>query len=697
MPPAKTARRSSKSLAVPAEARFDHLLIECVTPELEGGRYPVKRTQGDLVAVGADIVKEGHDLVRARLLVRAPDETDWKIHTLENDFDLDRWYGAFTVDRVGRWCFTIEAWTDVFGTWRAGMRKKVEARVDVAVELLEGAELARAASRNSKGAERNTLVEFTRILGDTRVALDERVRVALADELARLVETYHTPRDLTRYRHDLPIVVDRERARFGAWYELFPRSQNPQGKHGTFEDVVKRLPRLAELGWDVVYLPPIHPIGHTFRKGKNNSLTPEPNDVGSPWAIGNEHGGHTAIESKLGTIADFDYLVREAKAHGLEIALDYALQCSPDHPWVKEHPDWFHIRPDGTIQYAENPPKKYQDIYPINFWSPDRENLWNACRDALLFWIEHGVKIFRVDNPHTKPLAFWEWVIDEVQRDHPDVIFFAEAFTRPKRMKALAKLGFTQSYTYFTWKNTGWELREYLEELTQTTTADYFRGNLFANTPDILNEYLVHGGRAAFRVRLLLAATLLPSYGIYSGYELFENVPVRPGSEEYLDSEKYQIKPRDWDAPGNLNGEIQRLNQVRRDHRALRLYANLTFHGSDNPNVLFYRKASREPLRQWGGGGGQIVPQHIMHRLGLNSSSASGVTDTDLLIAVNLDPQHAQETMVHVPVGELGIGEDETYVVHDLLTGARYSWRGSRNYIRLEPPAQVGHVFRIER
>ena len=696
--PAKTAPRTSKSLTKRAEAgALEHLLIECVTPELEGGRYAVKRIVGDLVAVGADIVKEGHDLIAARLLVRAPDDEDWTARRLENDFDNDRWYGAFTVDRVGRWRFTIEAWTDAFGTWRSGLRKKVEAKLDVAVELLEGAELARGASRRAKGEDRAPLAEAVRLLGDASAPAEERVRTALSDDLARLVETYYAPRDLTRYRHELTIVVDRERARFGSWYELFPRSQNPQGKHGTFQDVVKRLPRLAELGWDVLYLPPIHPIGHTFRKGKNNSLTPEPHDVGSPWAIGNEHGGHTAIEPRLGTIADFDFLVREANALGLEIALDYALQCSPDHPWVKEHPDWFHIRPDGTIQYAENPPKKYQDIYPINFWSSDRENLWNACRDVLLYWVEHGVKIFRVDNPHTKPLAFWEWVIDDVQREHPDVIFFAEAFTRPKRMKDLAKLGFTQSYTYFTWKNTGWELREYLEEMTQSPMADYFRGNLFANTPDILNEYLVHGGRAAFRVRLLLASTLLPSYGLYSGYELFENVPVRPGSEEYLDSEKYQIKPRDWDAPGNLNPEIQRLNQIRREHRALQLYANLTFHGSDNPNVLFYRKAPREPMRQWGGGGGHGVPQHMLHRMGLAIAPASGASDGDVLVAVNLDPQHAQETMVHVPIGELGIGEDETYVVHDLLTGARYTWRGARNYIRLEPPAQVGHVFRVER
>jgi starch synthase (maltosyl-transferring) len=697
VPEAKTAPRVSRSSAKRAAVQLEHLLIECVTPELDGGRYPVKRVVGDTVAVGADIIKEGHDLVAARLLVRSPDDSDWTVRRLANDFDSDRWYGAFDVDRIGRWRFTVEAWTDVFGTWRAGLRKKVDANVDVAVELLEGAELARGSARRAKGEDRAVLMEAARLLEDTSAETEQRIVAALGDDLARLLEMHYAPRDLTRYQREITIVVDRERGRFGSWYELFPRSQNPEGRHGTFNDVVKRLARLAELGWDVLYLPPIHPIGHTFRKGKNNSLTPEPTDVGSPWAIGNEEGGHTAIEPKLGTLADFERLVREANAVGLEIALDYALQCSPDHPWVKEHPDWFHIRPDGTIQYAENPPKKYQDIYPINFWCDDRENLWNACRDILLHWISHGVKVFRVDNPHTKPLAFWEWVIGEVQNKHPDVIFFAEAFTRPKRMKALAKLGFTMSYTYFTWKNTGWELREYLEELTQSPMADYFRGNLFANTPDILNEYLVHGGRAAFRVRLILAATLLPSYGLYSGYELFENVPVRPGSEEYLDSEKYQIKPRDWEATGNLNPEIQRINTIRRQHRALQLYSNLTFHHSDNPNVLFYRKAPSEPMRQWSAGG-QLVPDHVL-RGAVNGvlTEAGAPHGGDILVAVNLDPHHAQETTVEVPIGALGIGDDETYVMHDLLTGSRYSWRGARNYVRLEPPAQVGHVFRVER
>jgi starch synthase (maltosyl-transferring) len=565
--------------------------------------------------------------------------------------------------------------------------------VDVHVELLEGALLVRAAARRAKPpAVRASLMQTARILEDRRDSTaEQQIQRAFDEDLLTQMNELFPPRDLTCYPRELGVYVDRPAARFAAWYELFPRSQAPDGSHGTFDDAAKRLPRLAELGYDVIYLPPIHPIGQTFRKGKNNSLTPDADDVGSPWAIGNENGGHTAIEPALGTVEDFERFVRTANAHNLEIALDYALQCSPDHPWVKEHPDWFHIRPDGTIKYAENPPKKYQDIYPINFWCEDRQNLWNACRDIFLYWIARGVKTFRVDNPHTKPLAFWEWAIAEVQRDHPDVLFFAEAFTRPKRMKSLAKLGFTMSYTYFTWKNTSWELREYMQELTDSPMVEYFRGNLFANTPDILNEYLVHGGPAAFRIRLLLAATLSPLYGIYSGYELYENIPFRPGSEEYLDSEKYQIKPRNWDAPGNLNPMIQQLNQLRRANRALQMNDNLTFHASENQQVLFYRKAASVRPREWTGGTASYytVPKTAL--------ATPRTDDADILVAVTLDPRAVQETMVHVPLEELGIAEHASYTVHDLLTGTRYTWSGPRNYVRLDPMSgQIGHVFRVE-
>ncbi len=578
----------------PSTRGLEYITVECVAPELDGGRFPVKRIVGDVVEVGADIYKEGHDQLAGRLLFQGPGDGSWRHAPMVFDFDTDRWYAAFIADRIGRWVFTVEGWTDVFGTWRSGLRKKVDAGQEVNLELLEGAGIIRQAVRRAKfGPARAALLQAAAALEDeNELSPAVRVQRALDDDLMALMGEYFTPRDLTRYRRELEIIVDRERAGHSAWYEFFPRSNGPAGRHGTFDTAAEQLPRIVELGFDTIYLPPIHPIGRTFRKGKNNSLTPKPDDVGSPWAIGNEHGGHTAVAPELGTIDDFDRFVRRANALGLDVALDYALQCSPDHPWVKEHPDWFHIRPDGSIAYAENPPKKYQDIYPLNFWCDDRENLWNACKDIFLFWITHGVKTFRVDNPHTKAFAFWEWCIAEVQREHPDTIFFAEAFTRPKRMKHLAKLGFTMSYTYFTWKNRPVELRDYLEELTQGPSAEYYRANFFANTPDILNEYLVHGGRAAFRIRLLLAGTLVPLYGIYSGFELTENVPVRAGSEEYLDSEKYELKWRSFDAPGNINDDVQRLNQIRRAEPALQLYRNLTFHETENPEILFYRKAA---------------------------------------------------------------------------------------------------------
>ncbi|HEY4304207.1 MAG TPA: alpha-1,4-glucan--maltose-1-phosphate maltosyltransferase [Gemmatimonadaceae bacterium] len=680
MPQKKTDRRAKP-------ARIEYLLIECITPELDAGRYPVKRVVGDVVEVGADIIKEGHDLVSARVLFKGPDDDDWHSSPLTFDFDSDRWTGSFAVAQIGRWTFTVEAWTDRFGTWRSDLKKKVAAGQDVQLELLEGAQFARTASKATRdAAARASLLMTAKLLEDRReIDIDKRVQRALDDDLLALIEEHFKPTDLTRYRYELGITVDRERARFASWYEIFPRSATgpeapraPQlsdraddgslntepPPHGTFRTAATHLPRIAQMGFDVVYLPPIHPIGHTFRKGKNNSLTTEPDDVGSPWAIGNENGGHDAIEPALGTIDDFDHFVATAAKLRMEIALDYALQCSPDHPWVKEHPAWFHIRPDGSIKYAENPPKKYQDIVPINFWCDDREGLWNACRDVLLYWAQHGVKTFRVDNPHTKAFAFWEWVIAEVQREHPDAVFFAEAFTRPKRMKALAKLGFTMSYTYFTWKNHWWDLVPYAEELTQTEMAEYYRGNFFANTPDILNEYLVDGGRPAFRIRLLLAATLLPLYGIYSGYELCENVPVREGSEEYLDSEKYQLRPRDYDQPHNINADVVRINEIRRQQAALQLYNNLTFHESDNPDVLFYRKA---------------------------------LDGQDVLVVATTNATEPQESMVHVPLEELGLVDGEAYVVHDLLTGARYTWNGVRNYVRIDPNIEPGHVFVIEK
>jgi starch synthase (maltosyl-transferring) len=664
-----------------------HLTIECVTPELDNGRYPVKRIVGDVVPVGADVYKDGHDTLAAQVVLRAPNEPARSL-PMRYDFDADRWFAEFKVEQIGRWHFTVEAWTDSWETWRAGFKKKVDAGVDVRVELKEAAQLVKAAARRAtRGPVRASLTQSARAFD----AVEDRpsdaiVRRALDADLAGLMREHFLPSDLTRYGRELVVVVDRERARFASWYELFPRSTDPTGAHGTFKTAARELPRIAKLGFDVLYLPPIHPIGHTFRKGKNNSLSPEPSDVGSPWAIGNDDGGHDAVNPALGTIDDFDDFVGAVSRNGMEVALDFALQCSPDHPWVQDHPDWFHQRPDGTIAYAENPPKKYQDIYPLNFWCDDRRNLWEACRDVVMHWVDHGVRIFRVDNPHTKPFAFWEWLITDVQSQHPDVIFFAEAFTRPKRMKNLAKLGFTMSYTYFTWKNTSWELRDYCAELNAPPVTEYFRPNFFANTPDILNEYLVKGGRPAFRARLVLAATLSPLYGIYSGYELVENVPAKEGSEEYLHSEKYQLRPRDWNAEGNINADVALLNRIRRATPALQRFGNLTFHHSENEQVLFYRKS-----------GALVQPTVLDVKRPTAATTRADPPDPDVLVVVNLDPSRPQATMVHAPIEQMGIAEDTPFVVHDLLTDVKYTWQGHRNYVRLDPDDQVAHVLRVER
>jgi starch synthase (maltosyl-transferring) len=645
----------------------ERVLIERVTPQLDGGRFAVKRVVGDTLVVGADVIKDGHDQLAARVSYRVPDGEAWQHAPMAYDFDSDRWSGEVVLGRLGRWTFTVEAWADPFATWCVDLEKRLAAGTDVAPELLEGVRLIEQAMRRARSGERPVLTRALALLRDADVAPEERARGALAPALAatmaELVEHQHD----VRAEPELAVVVDPPDARFAAWYEMFPRSQAAvAGRHGTFADAERSLARIAALGFDTVYLPPIHPIGSTHRKGRDNSLTAGPDDPGSPWAIGGEAGGHTAVDPRLGTLADFERFVTSARALGIEVALDYALQCSPDHPWTREHPDWFFARPDGTIRYAENPPKKYQDIYPLDFWCTDREALWRACLEIVRFWMARGVRVFRVDNPHTKPLAFWEWLIAEIKAERPDAIFLAEAFTRPKRMQALAKLGFTQSYTYFTWRNTGHELTEYLTELTGTEIAEYFRGNLFTNTPDILHEYLQAGGRPAFRVRLVLAATLSPLYGIYSGFELCENVAVRAGSEEYLHSEKYEIRMRDWQAPGNINADVETLNRIRRANPALQQHTNLSFHISENERILFYRRGLAD---------------------GTN----------DLLIAVNLDPQHAQETMVHVPLEDLGIAPDAAFVVQDLLTDERYTWRGVRNYVRLDPAAHVAHVLRVER
>src|SRR5947207_461282 len=516
---------------------------------LDCGRYPVKRTVGERVDVYATVFKDGHDVLEGAVRVRGPGQRGWSEEPLQ-PLGNDRWAGTFTVDRPGRWEFAVAAWTDRVATWQDELRRKVEAgQEDLAGELSEGAALL---GRGSLTVEEGLAVEST----------DRHGEVASAT---------------------LPVDVDRELGRFGSWYELFPRSW------GGFKGVAAVLPRLAELGFDVVYLPPVHPIGHTNRKGRNNALVAEPGDPGSPWAIGSEEGGHDSINPELGTWEDFDAMIAAAREAGIEIALDFAIQCSPDHPWLKEHPEWFNRRPDGTLKYAENPPKRYQDIYNLDFGSEDWRGLWQALLDVVLRWVGCGITVFRVDNPHTKPLPFWEWLIGEVRREHPDVIFLSEAFTRPAPMTGLAKAGFAQSYTYFTWKNTRWELLEFLGQLLEW--REFYRPNCFANTPDILHEYLQTGGRPAFEARLVLAATLSPSYGIYSGFEHGENVPVRPGSEEYLNSEKYELRRRDWNQADSLRELITRLNHIRRDHPALQQNATLAFHTTDNPHVLFFSKS----------------------------------------------------------------------------------------------------------
>jgi starch synthase (maltosyl-transferring) len=641
------------------------ITVDTVRPQVDDGRHAVKRVVGEPLAVTAIAYRDGHDVLAGRIRFRGPGDRRWRTAPMTYERDWDRLTGTIVPDSVGQWQYTVEAWTDRYQTWAREIGKFLEAAVEFEPELKDGIPLFEEATRRAHGAARVGLKRATDLLAAAAVPVPERARHALSEEVAALMEAHLPPGDLTRYERTLPLRVDRSLAGFAAWYEMFPRSLAPApGRHGTFRDAERRLPALRDLGFDVVYLPPIHPIGITSRKGANNALAAGPDDPGSPWAIGNADGGHTAVEPKLGTLEDFEHFVAAAGEQGLEVALDYALQCSPDHPWVTEHADWFFVRPDGSIRFAENPPKKYEDIVPLNFWCADYLRLWEACRDVLEFWIARGVRIFRVDNPHTKPLAFWEWLIAEVHAGHPDVIFLSEAFTRPARMKGLAKIGFTQSYTYFTWRNLAGELAEYFTELTHTETAEYFRGNLFTNTPDILHEYLQRGGRPAFRVRLLLAATLSPLYGIYSGFELCENTALHEGSEEYLHSEKYQVRVREFDGSANLNDDIRRINRIRREHPALQQRRNLAFHRSENERLLFYHR----------------------HAPG-----------DDLLVVVNLDPFAPQETMVQAPLLALGLGENAVYDVEDLLTGARYTWRGSRNYVRLDPAREPGHVLLVRR
>jgi len=656
-----------RSTMVPRIDASRRVVIERVYPELDCGRYAVKREVGDCLVVSADIFKDGHDAIAAAIRYRPEDEETWS-ETRMRFVDNDRWTGSFSLDRNTRYEYTIAAWTDWFGSWSSELRKKHGAGQELSSELLEGVRLVAAAVRRASGDDARRLAGLLERLSDASAPQDDRVAVAFTDELLLLMERYPDRSDLTVHDRVLPVQVDRVRARFAAWYELFPRSMSDDpARHGTFDDVIAKLPYVREMGFDVLYFPPIHPIGRAFRKGRNNSLVAKEGEPGSPYAIGSSEGGHKDVHPELGTLADFRRLIGVAAEQGIEIALDFAIQVSPDHPYVKAHPNWFFVRPDGSIKYAENPPKKYQDIYPLNFYGSDWEEQWEEWKSVFLFWIEQGVKTFRVDNPHTKPVQFWEWVIRGIQRQHPEVIFLSEAFTRPKMMKVLAKAGFTQSYTYFTWRNFKGELQEYFTELTRGEMREYYRGNLFVNTPDINPEFLQKGGRPAFVIRAVLAATLSSVYGIYSGFELCEAAAIE-GKEEYLDSEKYEIRAWDWDRPGNIRSIITRLNRIRREHPALQEYDNLHFHLCDNDNVLFYEKSTRD-LRDI------------------------------LFVAVNLDPFEAHEVTLFFPMGTIGVEEDDTWEAVELLSGDRHLWRGSHQHLRIEPdaPARVWHVRRWTR
>jgi starch synthase (maltosyl-transferring) len=635
---------------VPASAKAkppSRIRIEHPAPTVDGGRWPVKRTVGDTVNVAADIFRDGHEVLRAVVRWRGPGErrfSEAPLTAVDAHHDGVRWEGRFTVEAPGTTQWTIQAWVDLFAGWRDELARKVDfGQPDLSGELSEGAVLLRAAADRAKG-------ETARALAAAADAIVSDAQTALSPELLALVESVQERAEATELPSPLGVDVDRTLARFGSWYELFPRSW------GGFRGVQEQVPKLAALGFDVLYMPPIHPIGHTNRKGRNNTLTPEPGDPGSPYAIGDETGGHDAIHPELGTDEDFRTLVAAANEHGIDVCLDLAINCSPDHPWLKEHPEWFFRRPDGTLKYAENPPKKYQDIYNVNFASEDWRGLWEALLGVVRHWVGRGVTVFRVDNPHTKPFVFWEWLIKEIRATNPEVVFLAEAFTRRAVMRELAKIGFSQSYTYFTWKNYRWDLTEYVNELAHTEEAEYFRPNFFTNTPDILTDYLAEGGPPAFPVRLILAATLSPSYGIYSGYEHFEHVQ-RPGSEEYLDNEKYEIKHRALDGP--LLPLVQRLNHVRRENPALQRVDNVGFLDTANDAIIAYAK-----------------------REGPNA----------IIGVVNLDPHNTQEGLIHIPY-ELGV--PPAFTVDDLLDGIEYHWRLGGNYVRLDPAERAGHVLRV--
>jgi starch synthase (maltosyl-transferring) len=641
------------------------VVIENLRPEVDHGRFPIKRAVGEKVIVTADIFGDGHDAVSARILYRRQGNSEWnevRMKMMEND----RWEGEFVVEEVGVYLYTVEGWIDHFKTWQRDLKKKFEAGQRLKVDFLIGAGYVEEALQRASKEDRRKLIGLAEILKRGEDS-GEAISVALSDEITELMNQYPDQKFSASYGKELKVVVDREKALFSSWYELFPRSCSATpGRYGSFKDCEKLFPEIAGMGFDILYLPPIHPIGRINRKGKNNVLKMSRDDVGSPWAIGSNEGGHKMIHPELGTLEDFKQLMSRAEDHGMEVAMDLAFQCSPDHPYMKEHPEWFRWRPDGTVQFAENPPKKYEDIIPLNFETEKWQELWEELKTIVLFWIEKGIRIFRVDNPHTKPFSFWEWLIKEIKEKYPDVIFLSEAFTRPKVMYRLAKLGFTQSYTYFTWRNTKNELIEYLTELTQTQVKEYFRPNFWPNTPDILPEPLQYGGRSAFMIRLVLAATLSSNYGLYGpAFELCIHEAI-PGKEEYLDSEKYEIKHWDRDQSGNLRDFIARVNRIRKENPALQTTSNLRFYEVDNDTLLFYGKATDD-------------------------------LSNIILMVVNLDSFHTQNGWVRVPIREFGLDPHQPYLVHDLLSDDKYIWQGERNYVELNPQVLPANIFRVRK
>lgn len=652
------------------------ITIEHVSPQISAGRYAVKREVGDRMEVWANIFKDGHDLLKAVIMYRRADSDEWNdVPMWEVEHGLSLWGGDVVFDENTRYIYTIEAWVDEFGSWLDGTGKKRKAGQNVTLELVEGANIVRKTLERLKKnttevrdpEARNWDIHFlTQMLERFDESNDEHecANILMAHDVAEAMERWPDREQATRYDRELEVFVARPRARYGAWYEMDARSQGKvPGQHATFKDCEERLPDIKSMGFDVVYLLPIHPIGYVHRKGKNNSLVCEPGDVGSPYAIGSHEGGHKSIHPQLGTLDDFRSFVHKAQELEMEIAMDFAIQCAPDHPWIKEHPEWFTFRPDGTIKYAENPPKKYQDIVNVDFYGPASEALWLELRDTFMFWANEGVRIFRVDNPHTKSVPFWEWVIREIQNVYPDTIFLAEAFTRPPMMQMLAKVGFSQSYTYFTWRESRQELEEYFNELTQSETKEYMRPNLFPTTPDIMPMYLHSAPRSAFIIRFILAATLSPTYGMLNGYELIENDGIF-GKEEYNHSEKYEIRTRDWNAPGNIKDLVAHINWLRGENYALQLFENLRFYGSENENIMFYGKMTEDRSNM-------------------------------IFVAISLDPHNAQEGRIWFPTDEMGVASGGRFWVEELLSGRQFEVRGSELWINLYPAGNQAEIYRV--